>query len=520
MKLIITFLTILSLTLSHQIKASEEPFPKPSKKADLYLAHYENVLGTALEMKFLAYQESDAKQAETAALSEIERLSKVFSAYDPSSEFNQWKNLGVNEELKVSGELYEMFRLFESWKLKTNGALNANIGLASKIWLESSKLNKLPSASILGRAVQSMENTAYKLNESAQSITKLREADLLMNSFAKSYIIQKATYKAKLAGNLENVIINIGGDLVVSGTESERIYLINPFDAAENAKPLTQIEVQNKAVATSGDYRRGVQIGSQWYSHIIDPRTANPVSAIVSATVIANDANTAGALATAFNILTLPEIESLKATHEDVEYLIVFKTGEIVKSKGWASYEINSADEINFKELSGAVDIKPNTVPHKFNAKDWDPRFELEISFNFNAISGNMRRPFVAIWVEDSNRKAVRNLALLYNKTKWVPDLRNWYRINGEAFKANKESYASVTGATKSPGKYVIKWDGKDNQGKYVPQGKYTVLIETSKEHGTDEFLKQSLDLKKTAHKVNNNGNVEISNVVFEFKKK
>src|SRR5690606_7144260 len=163
----------------------------------------------------------------------------------------------------------------------------------------------------------------------------------------------------------------------------------------------------------------------------------------------------------------------------------------------------NSADEINFKELSGAVDIKPNTVPHKFNAKDWDPRFELEISFNFNAISGNMRRPFVAIWVEESNRKAVRNVGLLYKKTKLDPDLRNWYRINGEAFKANKESYASVTGATKSPGKYVIKWDGKDNQGKYVPQGKYTVLIETSKEHGTDEFLKQSLDLKKTAHKVN-----------------
>ena len=111
-------------------------------------------------------------------------------------------------------------------------------------------------------------------------------------------------------------------------------------------------------------------------------------------------------------------------------------------------------------------------------------------------------------------------MALLYNKTKWVPDLRNWYRINGVTFKANKENFASVTGATKSPGKYVIKWDGKNEQGKYVPQGSYTILIETSKEHGTDEFLKQSLVLKKSPVKVSNAGNVEISNVLFDFKKK
>ena len=114
----------------------------------------------------------------------------------------------------------------------------------------------------------------------------------------------------------------------------------------------------------------------------------------------------------------------------------------------------------------------------------------------------------------------MRNLALWYNKTKWIPDLRNWYRINGETFKADKANYASVTGATRSPGRYSIKWDGKDEKGSFVPQGKYTILIESSKEQGTDEIIRQPLDLKKAAKKVTIAGNVEISNVTFDFRKK
>ena len=140
--------------------------------------------------------------------------------------------------------------------------------------------------------------------------------------------------------------------------------------------------------------------------------------------------------------------------------------------------------------------------------------------FELNTIAGNNHRPFAAIWVENENKQAVRNLALWYNKTKWVPDLRNWYRINGESFKADKTNYVSVTGATRSPGKYTIKWDGKDDKGNLIPQGNYTIHIETSKEHGTDEIIRQPLELKKTAKKVTAAGNVEISNVTFDFRKK
>jgi hypothetical protein len=330
-----------------------------------------------------------------------------------------------------------------------------------------------------------------------------------MNSFAKSYIINLACDAALASSKVNSVVVNIGGDLVIKGNVEESVHVTNPLANAENDAPIAQLLVKNKAVATSGNYRRGEQIGKNWYSHIVDPRTAQPVDGVISATVIAPNATDAGALATAFNVLSLPEIKNLAETVNGAEYLIITKDGKKIESPNWNAYVKPNTD---IQEL--ALD-KSNT-----NDKLWDPKHELAITFEFNKIERNSHRPFAAIWVENEKKESVRNLALWFNKTKWVPDLRNWYRINGDSFKANKENFASVTGATRNPGKYTIKWDGKDDKGKYVPQGKYTIMIETSKEHGTDEIIRQQMEFKKAAKKVTNSGNVEISNLTFDFYKK
>src|ERR1700751_5227331 len=63
----------------------------PKKKdARMYISHFENVLGTSMELKVSTFSEEGASQAETAVLNEISRLQKILSAYDPQSEFSQW----------------------------------------------------------------------------------------------------------------------------------------------------------------------------------------------------------------------------------------------------------------------------------------------------------------------------------------------------------------------------------------------------------------------------------------------
>ena len=66
------------------------PKKDPSGAPKTFISQYENILGTSFEMKVTAAYRQQGAAAEKTALNEIKRLSKILSAYDPSSEFSNW----------------------------------------------------------------------------------------------------------------------------------------------------------------------------------------------------------------------------------------------------------------------------------------------------------------------------------------------------------------------------------------------------------------------------------------------
>ena len=76
-----------------------------------------------------------------------------------------------------------------------------------------------------------------------------------------------------------------------------------------------------------------------------------------------------------------------------------------------------------------------------------------------------------------------------------------------------------TTSATRPPGKYTLKWDGKDNAGKLVKPGKYTVVIEASREHGTYQVIRQEMDFSGVPKQINLTGNVEIESATLDYRK-
>ncbi|PWS29083.1 DUF2271 domain-containing protein [Pedobacter yonginense] len=482
-------------------------FVIPKKSARTFVSNYENVLGTSLELKFKTSSEADAEQAERNALAEIDRLDQVLSAYKADSEFNKWLRNG-HQATKISADLFEVLKAFENYKVLTNGALDASAEVVGKVWKKASIENRLPSTSELQQAVNQVKQKHYVLDEANQSVTRLDDAPLALNSFAKSYVIAKAADKAIQSAGIENVVVNIGGDMVIKGSQAERIAIANPMADAENDIALTTVQVSNMAVATSGNYRRGFNIDGKWFSHIVDPRTGNPVSEIISATVIAPNASEAGALATSFNVLSISEIEKLASTRNGVEYMLVTKNGEEVKSKGWFKYEVNTA--------------KPVLNASKHSAdKLWNTKFELVVNLEIAQIEGmRVRRPFVAVWVENEAKTPVRNIALWYNKPRWLPDLKSWTRSNGDEFKKGADGkLSSTSSATRGPGKYSLAWDGKDDSGNLVKAGTYTVYIEVAREHGTYQILSQTMKFTGTAKKVELTPNTELASASLDYRK-
>ena len=69
-----------------------------------------------------------------------------------------------------------------------------------------------------------------------------------------------------------------------------------------------------------------------------------------------------------------------------------------------------------------------------------------------------------------------------------------WWKAFGED-PAAQEKLDTVTRPSRPPGRYTAVWDGKDDAGRPVGQGKYTINIETSREHGDHTYQTIVLDL-------------------------
>lgn len=480
-----------------------------AKTATTNVFYHENILGTSLSIKVVATP-AEAEKAESAVLVEIARNSKILSTYDPTSEVSQWMKTS-HQAVRVSPELFAVLNLFDQWKMRSNGALDASAEVVSRLWKSTAKQNRIPNAEEISAALFELKQTHWQLDANSQTATHLSNAPLILNSFVKSYIINRATDAAFSAAKINAVVVNIGGDLVVRGALTEAVNIADPLSDAENSEAMTRLLIGNKAVATSGNYRRGIQIGNEWFSHIVDPRTGLPVNQIISATVVAPNATDAGALATAFSVLTPKESLELAATLPEVECLLITKDGTQISSGGWKALVAPSK--------TPAMNAPIPTAPP---IQAWDASFELGINFELSAINDRgYRRPYVAVWVEDKDRFPVRTIALWYQKPRWLPDLKAWSR--GDRMRSMAEGTdltRSVSSATRQAGKYSLKWDGKDNQGQFVKPGKYTVYIEAAREHGTYQIIRQEIDSRSGVKQFSFPGNTEIASASMDYRKK
>ena len=477
-----------------------------------FIAYLDNVLGTSLDIKLAAPSLAIARQAEQRILAEIDRLDSVLSTYRVDSEFSRWLVAPINEAVAVSDDLFAVLSAFDQWQQKTGGAINAATEHLSQLWQLAAQRQSLPTEADRQQAVAAVNQLHWLLNASNQTAMRLTQTSLRLNTFTKSYVLNRAAEAALTLPGLAGLVLNSGGDLIVRGDWQESVAVANPRANAENDQSIAYLPVENRAVATSGDYRRGWQVGSEWVSHIMDPRTGRPASEVISATVVHPDAVTAGALATAFNVLTPAESAQLTAQLPGTAYLLITRDSQSITSPNWPGATLPlSVSTQGSATMPTTVHLLSLPVKDKL----WNPNQELLISFELARFEGRSHRPFVAVWIEDEAGNPVRQLALWYNKPRWLHDLREWYTLRIESDVAS-----SVTSATRSAGEYSLVWDGKDDRGQLVKQGKYTVLIEAAREHGTYQLIRQPMDFNGKLKQQPLPGNVEIAAASLDYREK
>ena len=284
-----------------------------------------------------------------------------------------------------------------------------------------------------------------------------------VDALGKAYIVDRAAAAARKAWpSIEGLMLDIGGDIVAWG-RSREIGIADPDASYDNGRPITAIDLRNAAVATSGTYARG--------AHLIDARTGQSIVTPVAATVVAADAVTANALATTLCLTGVEEGMRLVEATAGAQGLRI-ASGVLTRTSG-------------FRLLERPLGAQTHAAAQPPAAGNWPAGYQVTI--NLPLTSGrSKKRPYVAVWVEDSSNRLVRVLAIWAGKSKYNSTLSTfWDRVGG-----NFQLFRAVTRATRSAGNYDLVWDGLDNARKPVALGSYRITVETNQEDGT--YAKQT----------------------------
>ena len=149
---------------------------------------------------------------------------------------------------------------------------------------------------------------------------------------------------------------------------------------------------------------------------------------------------------------------------------------------------------------------------------------ELAVSVEVPALKvAEYHRPYIAIWIEKEDQSVAANLAVWYQTkagkepgTKWLPELRQWWRRSGRDLQMPVDG---VSGATRSAGIQTLRFDNKKSVLAKLPAGNYQLVVEAVREEGGRELLKIPFSWPiKSSQKMKAQGEHELGAIALELK--
>ncbi|GAA6153617.1 hypothetical protein NBRC116587_30390 [Pseudoteredinibacter isoporae] len=408
----------------------------------------------------------EAKLAEQAALEEIRRLEKVYSNYDSTSELMQIRN-GLRSQL--STDMRTMVSLCQQWQEELPMAFSCRLGQVIDAWNQAEKHQQRPDRKVIRALARKALYSEYALSNG------LIPSDFSweFSAIAKGYIIDQAMAQARMAApSAKALLLDIGGDIrqwQEDGSEAWPIRIADPNQLDDSQQhSLGSVHLNNQAIAYSGHKARHRQIGRRQFSHILQARDGWPRDFPNSAVVIASTATEADAIATALSTMDLDKALDWVEQNSTVEALLISEDGRQFPSSGW--HPLNNKNAA--RNLASA-----------------NIRFALP-----KIRSGNYRKPYVALWIEDEQRNVVKNLLLLGDSERWMSENSVWWRRQGRKTPALLDVMARPT---RRSGEYQLQWSGRNDFGKSVATGQYQLIIEAAREHGGHEKISIPFELGK-----------------------
>jgi thiamine biosynthesis lipoprotein len=291
--------------------------PRPSQHVHRF-AH--EAMATVFEIFIKGKDETYAGQAARAAFDEVDRLERLFSRFDPSSETSRIGRLRPGGSLRIGLETAEVLGVAAAVQAETEGAFDVNYLTAGRRTGRRPRAGPPP----LGRLIRVRQTgRGFEVERlSGKGGARVRALDLDLGAVGKGYALDAALAVLR-DWDVDNVLLHAGTSTALAAgpgpgkAKTGRGWPVGAGSAGGATAGPGRVLLRDRALSGSGTEVKG--------EHIIDPRTGRPARGHRAAWSSHPSAAAADALSTAFMVMTTAGVAGLCGRHLELWALV--KTG-------------------------------------------------------------------------------------------------------------------------------------------------------------------------------------------------
>jgi thiamine biosynthesis lipoprotein len=227
-----------------------------------------------------------AKDAIDAGFAEIKELEILLNYFSSESEITAINNSAGTRPVKVSKDTLEIMEKMVDIAKVTDGAFDATIAPVIKRWKFSkdSYSHSVPSSNSIKNALKLVDFRKIKIDPGPSEIyLEEKGMELDLGGIAKGYAADKVIETMRAKG-IKAALVAVAGDIRGFGLnlslQGWKVGIQNPRPDSESEKPwedvFATLNLNDKAISTSGDYQRFFMKDGKRYHHILDPETGFP----------------------------------------------------------------------------------------------------------------------------------------------------------------------------------------------------------------------------------------------------
>ncbi len=289
-------------------------------------------LGTTIDVTIPlnGVSSATAKYAADESKARVSLIDKTLSIFDKNSAVSIINNDLAKKGCEVDPDLYLLIKRCKEYYTLTGGAFDITVEPLVEAWGFGPARKKAAQPKEVEDILKHVGMNKITFDDKTRTVYfKDPRMRIDFGGVAPGYAADEVAKILKRHG-IRSVIINIGGEIYCLGSNSAaRKWVVGIRHPDDKNKIIATLNIEDKAISTSGDYENFYIYGGKEYSHIIDPRTGSIArNSLRSVTILADDCTTADALATA--VFVLGEDNGMKLINKlpGIEAFLVIKDGK------------------------------------------------------------------------------------------------------------------------------------------------------------------------------------------------